>query len=602
MLSRRLVVTALRGAAARPLCTAQPSTGRDRVDPDTERVRFVERRRLALALDRELRSACRADATARRTIGVVARELLRRRAYQRLGFARLADYARERLGISARTVESAAWVATRLDDLPLIAAAFADGALSWTQARLLCGVARPDDEATWLARARGTTVDELEALIEAAHAPTGAAASDDPDDDRTIEGEPVVRLRLACPARVRALWRHALELARRVAGEPLPTWRAVEYIAAEGIAGRRDGTPVGDRALLAMVRLARRVRRAAARVRGASKAGDARVRCASAAAPGDVSVRRASDAAPGDAWPEGIDEPSAHPTALSSWPDAPSDVHGGPPELAARFGVMGVLASAVVAEEPFAEAAEFALDAKLRGAVGAIGRVEPRIGRLLRMLVDHRLYRALGFSSSEGYVRERLGISLRKAWALLKIEKTVRRSAPFAEAYEQGRLSWVRALTLVPVVDRHNAGEWIARANTVTVRRLTDEVNWVLDARDVGGPDVALVPPPLDSPLIPHARAWHAAPKDARAGYAVVSDDAAPRSEVECQETSLGVRLQIGAHAAEPAGMGTECQRGPAGRGGRRGDPLQRSGIRCRIVPGCPRRIRAEWRAALDGS
>ena len=76
-------------------------------------------------------------------VGVVARELLRRRAYGRLGFARLRDYAGERLGVSARALQSAAHVATRLAELPAIAAAFARGELSWTQVRVLAEVAVP---------------------------------------------------------------------------------------------------------------------------------------------------------------------------------------------------------------------------------------------------------------------------------------------------------------------------------------------------------------------------------------------------------------------------------------------------------------------------
>jgi hypothetical protein len=58
--------------------------------------------------------------------------------------------------------------------------------------------------------------------------------ADDPDAD-TLDGEPTVRFRLLCPRGLRPLWRAAVELARRVAGEPLPIWRAAEAIAAEGL-------------------------------------------------------------------------------------------------------------------------------------------------------------------------------------------------------------------------------------------------------------------------------------------------------------------------------------------------------------------------------
>ncbi len=46
----------------------------------------------------------------------------------------------------------------------------------------------------------------------------------------------------------------------------------------------------------------------------------------------------------------------------------------------------------------------------------------------------------------------------------------------------------------------------VARAHAVTVRRLADEVSWVLEARDASGASVSLDPPPLDAvPLSPLA-------------------------------------------------------------------------------------------------
>ncbi len=99
------------------------------------------------------------------------------------------------------------------------------------------------------------------------------------------------------------------------------------------------------------------------------------------------------------------------------------------------------------------------------------------------------------------YVREHLGISPRKAWALVKVEKSTWRAGEFQRAYYDGSLSWCRALTLLPVVDRVNAAAWVERAERVTVRRLTDEVNHVLEARDAFGDDVRLDPPPIDDRL-----------------------------------------------------------------------------------------------------
>ncbi len=82
----------------------------------------------------------------------------------------------------------------------------------------------------------------------------------DPEGDpNQVDGEPAVRWRFACPARVRALWCCPLELAARVAGEPLADWRAVEVVAAEGSsAGLLAGASIGDRVLIQAMRLARR--------------------------------------------------------------------------------------------------------------------------------------------------------------------------------------------------------------------------------------------------------------------------------------------------------------------------------------------------------
>ncbi len=240
-----------------------------RREPSTEADRALqcERARFAASVDLELRLACRSEAAMRRELGGAARAFVRRRAYRRLGFVRLSDYARERLGVSARTLHSAAWLATRLDELPAVSRAYDRSELSWAQARAICKVAVAADEERWLALARCTTVETLERLVLRARQPDGVPA--DPDGEpNAIDGEPAVRWRFTCPARVRALWRRALELASRAAGEPLSDWRAVEIVAAEGSSGRPSGASLGDRALLAALRLARRARRTRHEPRG----------------------------------------------------------------------------------------------------------------------------------------------------------------------------------------------------------------------------------------------------------------------------------------------------------------------------------------------
>ncbi|MGH7805124.1 MAG: DUF222 domain-containing protein, partial [Candidatus Binatia bacterium] len=98
------------------------------------------------------------EARARCELGRVAARFLAIKAHDRVGFPRVADYARERLGISGRELQSFAFVAARLAVLPLVAAEFLRGEISWSQVRLLCAVADADSQAGWLARARGRTV------------------------------------------------------------------------------------------------------------------------------------------------------------------------------------------------------------------------------------------------------------------------------------------------------------------------------------------------------------------------------------------------------------------------------------------------------------
>ncbi|HEY2388488.1 MAG TPA: HNH endonuclease signature motif containing protein [Candidatus Binatia bacterium] len=408
-----------------------------------------------MQLDVELRVAARAEAAARRELGEAARPFLHGRAHHRLGFVRLSDYTRERLGVSARTLQVAARMAERLAVLPAIGTAFDRADISWTQARLLCAVATEADEQQWLELASRCCVEDLERRVRPGQT---SAISPEPG---TIDGEPMVRVRLRCPARVRALWRRALELASRVAGETLADWRAAEIIAAEGFSGRSRGRSWREH-------------------------------------PGPFPAASADASA---------DDPPREPRADTERPRAPA---GG---------------------SPSGKTDPFALDARLVAAVAAVRTAEPRIGRLLRMMVDHRFYRTLGFQSVDTYVRERLGLSLRKAWALLKVEKATYRSGEFARAYAAGTLSWARALALLPVLDRDNAASWIARAGAVTVRRLADEVTWVLDARDVRGLDFPLDPPPLGSPLAP----------------VTIDAIATPR----CQEMSPAQSVQIGAHELE---------------------------------------------------
>ena len=339
----------------------------------------------AIVLDRHLRLLARGDARGRLVLGRLAAVFLRRQGQRVLGFARLDDYARERLGFSGRELQSLATVAQRAEALPAVTAAFGRGEISWAQLRLLVGIAAPDTEEHWLSRARGHTVRALQAAIRQANGPL-----------RTDDSEDSQRFRLPCPRRVKRLWHRAVELARRMAGAHLSHGAAAEVIAAEGLSAC---TPPAERW-----------------VPDPSPPGHA-------ANPDETRATFAPDLD----W-----------TALA---DAT------PPDLDA-------LLSNHEALHPFV------LDARMRIVVTAMHQTAWQTGRLLRLFLDRRLFLAMGFRSASRYLRERLGLSERKARALVAVERRTWSALAFGDAYRSGQLSWVRALTILPVVTEDTAAAW----------------------------------------------------------------------------------------------------------------------------------------------
>src|SRR2546427_1664879 len=178
----------------------------------------------ALVIDGYLRRLAAQEARCRVVLGRLARAFLLCRGQHLLGFARLGDYARERLGLSARELQSLATVTERLAALPAVRAAFDGGELSWAQVRLLVGIATPDTEREWLDLARERTVRALAAMIR-------AAGRSDVHEEEDCDDEPRLRFHLRCPRRVARLWQETVELARRMAGAELTQGQAAQAIA-----------------------------------------------------------------------------------------------------------------------------------------------------------------------------------------------------------------------------------------------------------------------------------------------------------------------------------------------------------------------------------
>jgi hypothetical protein len=146
------------------------------------------------ALDARLVELVRSGAPLRRALARVAGAFVSRKAWEPLGFARPADYARERPGLSGRELHDLAHVDAALARLPAIDSALGSGQLGWTKARLLCRVATPEDEVRWLAAAGQLSAIRLE--VDPGWCPTprelvrrrsGMSATVDEDTDQATD-------------------------------------------------------------------------------------------------------------------------------------------------------------------------------------------------------------------------------------------------------------------------------------------------------------------------------------------------------------------------------------------------------------------------------
>jgi len=195
----------------------------------------------AAPIDREQRllELARSRGPLRRALARIAARLVADRSWERIGFARLADYARERVGLSVRSLQDLAHVNERLATLPGIEAALTTGVLSWTKTRLVARLATPDDEAHWIAFARRVTTHDLEREVRAIDRGSVEAGGLEVDEDGkpTWPTEGVV---VRCAPVVQSKFHRVRQVARRVAGEELPTWACMEAAAAEALSALPD--------------------------------------------------------------------------------------------------------------------------------------------------------------------------------------------------------------------------------------------------------------------------------------------------------------------------------------------------------------------------
>jgi hypothetical protein len=434
-----------------------------------ERPRLVEvgdlrRDEVPWELDRRLAALCRERAPLRAVIARIAARLVDERAWERIGYARLSDYAVERLGLSARSVRSLARVGWRLSFSPCLEDALVSGTLGWTKVRLLASLPHDEDEdeAAWVARARRVTAEELSKQVRAVdRGSIEAGAIEDEARSRRFE--------VRCSPEVRWKWDVARGAAKRAAGRMLHPAEAAELIAAEvlsalpidpdaegpceeaGVSWSQASEPAGD------VRGDGASPRLETAGRELSEEGPMSADC-TATAHSAMRLPPRSSRAAGDGAEHAGSTPS---------PPRPSL----PPTLKPLL-------------EGLRDADAFELDRRLRCALSTEQRLDARIGRLLALVWPRPVHRALGHRTREAYARERLGMDPTRARSLVRLERAAAESERFARSYRTGALSWVKASVLVPLVSADPlgwfVGDWVAWAERVTVRRLREDVELAL--------------------------------------------------------------------------------------------------------------------------
>jgi hypothetical protein len=456
--------------------------------------------------------------------------------YLELGFARMTDYAVERLGLRPRRTQMLLQMGRRLRNLPDTARAFEAGRISQSQVCLLLRVATPENERTWIDKATGMNVRRLEHEVRRARAALGADGADASDtttppaldsdaapagdnlpasetapagntapNGDTAEAtktpatgdthsavppansapidedseEPLVQVTLPAPGWVRGRWEWAIEVFRRTAGAAAPVWEAAEGIAADYLSGHPglstclDQPPDG-----AMT--ARRPDTALAEGTNVFSA--------------DLPDQTAGDTldipngnvglAPDEASicgqeDDGIDLFEEVQRALEE------DMGGS--QCGPSVSGFQVALPPDLGDDGTGGAAS--LDHRLRGLIKLRQTLAWHQGRLLRTFANYRLYRALGFASFSRYCRENLGMSVRRARQLIALERRLLELPDLARAYRDGELSWVKASEIARVADERTEKEWIQLGGSVTVRRLRIEVALAMaDLDDMNAP------------------------------------------------------------------------------------------------------------------
>jgi len=180
--------------------------------------RGVLRSEAAMLLDRLLTIRARKSGAIDVALGEYLRMMAIGDRTLTFGYAGIGDYARERLGLNARTAQKMARLARELLTRPFLREAVWTGEVTARKAETILPVARGDAETYWVARARSEPVRALESAVK-------AAGGSPPQND-----EPWELISIPVADEARPALEKAMALEGNLLGRTAPKWERIDAI------------------------------------------------------------------------------------------------------------------------------------------------------------------------------------------------------------------------------------------------------------------------------------------------------------------------------------------------------------------------------------
>ncbi len=446
-----------------------------------------------LRVDGELYRLVRSGARVRLEVGEALEALNESGGHLELGFASVEAYARERCDRSGRWAAGLRTVARRLAELPRIRGALVAGEISWSMAELLARRATREDEATWLAEARRSTVRKMRERVRAASGVGGDATGD--GGDATGDG-----------ADASGASDDELKTEMRTLTLTLSPEEAWFFEATRKVMERVSGKSTQDEMLSNLL------------------------------AEGWTAM---TDSGHEAHLPEDDDA-----EALASWraqleawrAEAEAKCEG---QMGADVERSEAPVDNVVPIRRAASAQE--LDARICELARELSERDVAEGMLFEMLRQAQAWRRLSYASQAHYVRERFGVSLSGLKAKRALAVRATKLPELRDALVTRRIGQASASLVSRVASPGTVSSWIERAERRTVKHLREEVEIAeMIIRNTG---MRYVHPPSEDAV----RAAHAWESRVKSGAAWRAGDALGRGGLDFWEAAKGEGSVLGA-------------------------------------------------------